>query len=177
MNRRLQILNLVGVTVLAVICGLQWKRDRALNLELNRNEKARLEQQSKLTEQEKSLRGLTDDLALFKEQLSRTQSEGVETGRKLRELERENLLLASARDQLQESVTNWASAVAARDKLIAEANENIRTLNNRASVLGEQLNASIKKFNELATNYNSVVIDLNDLRSAKAEGGSNTAAR
>ena len=177
MNRRLQILNLFGVAVLTVICGLQWKRDRALNLELNRSEKVRLEQIAKLSEQEKNLRGMTDDLALFKEQLSRTQSEGVETGRKLRELDRENLLLTSGRGKLQESVTNWASAVAARDKLIAGANENIRTLNNRASALTDQLNASIQKFNELATNYNTVVKDLNDLRTAKAEGASNTAAR
>ena len=177
MNRRLQILNLFGVAVLAVICVLQWKRDRALNQDLNRSERTRLEQQSKLAEQETNLRGLTDDLTLFKEQLSRTQSEGVEAGRKLRELERGNQLLTSARNQLQESVTNWASAVAARDKLIAEANENISTLNNRASALTDQLNASIQKFNELATNYNTVVKDLNDLRTAKAEGASNTAAR
>lgn len=176
MNRRLQILNLFGVVVLAVICVLQWKRDRALNLELNRNEKARLEQQAKLAEQEKSLRGLTDDLALFKEQLSRAQNEGGEAGRKLRELQRENQLLTSARNQLQESVTNWASAAAARDKLIAEANENIRTLNDRTRTLTEQLNASILKFNELATNYNAVVEELNAARRAQGEA-TNTAAR
>lgn len=177
MNRRLQILNLFGVAVLAVICVLQWKRDRALNLELNRNEKTRLEQQAKLAEQEKSLRGLTDDLALFKEQLARAQSEGGEAGRQLRELERENQLLTSVRNQLQESVTNWANAVSARDKLIAEANENVRTLNDRTRALTEQLNASIQKFNELATNYNAVVGELNTARRASAENRTNTAAR
>lgn len=176
MNRRLQILNLVGVVVLALVCGFQWQRDRALNLELNRNEKARLEQTTKLAEQEKNLRGLTDDLTLFKEQLARAQSESNATEKRLRELERENQLLTSARDQLQESVTNWVNAVAARDKLITEANENIRTLNERTSTLTDQLNASIKKFNELATNYNSVVGELNAARRAQSEA-TNTAAR
>jgi chromosome segregation ATPase len=177
MNRRLQILNLIGVAVLALVCVFQWKRDRALNLELNRNEKTRLEQQTKLAEQEKNLRGLTDDLALFKEQLGRAQTEGGEDRKQLTKLEREKQLLAAVRDQLQESVTNWSNAVSARDKLIAEANENIRTLNDRTRTLTEQLNASIKKFNELATNYNAVVGELNTARRPRADGGTNTAAR
>jgi chromosome segregation ATPase len=177
MNRRLQIFNLLGVAVLTVICLLQWKRDRALNLELNRSERTRLEQQSKLAEQEKNLRGLTDDLALFKEQLSRTQNDGRESAKRLKVIERENQLLTSARDQLQESVTNWANAVTARDKLIAEANDNIRALNERAGTLAGQLNASIQKFNELATNYNTVVEELNAARRAKSAGPTNTAAR
>jgi chromosome segregation ATPase len=177
MNRRLQILNLIGVLVLTVVCVLQWRRDRALNLELNQNEKIRLEQQATLAEQEKNLRGLTDDLALFKAQLGQAQTESAEDRKRIAKLERENQLLAAVRDQLQESVTNWSNAVSARDQLIAGANENIRTLNDRTRVLTEQLNASIQKFNELATNYNAVVGELNTARRARAESGTNTAAR
>lgn len=139
MNRRLQFLNLIGVVVLALVCVLQWRRDRALNLELNRIEKTRLEQQATLAEREKNPRGLTDDLALFKEQLARMQSEAGDARKKFRELEQENQLLASARDQLQASVTNWANAVAARDKLIAEANENIGTDTQREKLLERAL--------------------------------------
>lgn len=177
MNRRLQFVNLIGVLVLALVCVLQWRRDRALNLELNRNEKTRLEQQGKLAEQEKNLRGLTDDLALFKEQLGRAQAEGGEDRKQLAKLERENQLLAAVRDQLQENVTNWSNAVSTRDQLIAGANENIQTLNDRTRALTEQLNASIQKLNELATNYNAAVGELNAARRARAEGGTNTAAR
>jgi uncharacterized phage infection (PIP) family protein YhgE len=177
MNRRLQILNLLGVAVLAVVCVLQWKRDRALNLELNRNEKARLEQQTKLAEQEKHLRGVNDDLALFKEQLAHAQSEASESRKELRTLQHTNEFLTLAYEKSQESVTNWANAVTARDKLIAEANENIRTLNDRTRTLSGQLNASIQKFNELATNYNAVVEELNSARRSNAQNGTNTAAR
>jgi chromosome segregation ATPase len=146
-------------------------------LELNRNQKTRLEQQAKLAEQKKNLRGLTDDLALFKEQLGRARADSAADREKLASLQRENLLLAAVRDQLQESVTNWSNAVHTRDELIAEANANIRTLNDRTRVLTEQLNASIQKFNELATNYNAVVGELNTARRARAESGTNTAAR
>lgn len=177
MNRRLQVINLIGVAVLVLVCVLQWKRDRALNLELNRNEKTRLEQQAKLAEQEKNLRGVTDDLAIFKEQLARAQNEATETRQELRLLQQTNEFLITIREQLQESVTNWSAAVDARDKLIAEANENIRTLNERSSDLAEKLNASILKFNELATNYNTVVEELNAARRAKAGGTTNTASR
>lgn len=177
MNRRLQVFNLIGVIALALVCVLQWRRDRALNLELNHSEKTRLEQQGKLAEQEKNLRGLSDDLALFKEQLTRAQSEAGDARKQLREAENKNESLASARDQLQESVTNWANAVTARDRLIAEANENISQLNERTRALTEQLNASILKFNELGTNYNSVVKTLNELRGGKTNGENAGAAQ
>ncbi len=177
MNRRLQILNLIGVVVLTLVCVFQWRRDRALNLELNRNEKTRLEQQAKLAEQEKNLRGLTDDLALFKEQLARAQSESGDMRKELKALQHTNEFLALAYEKSQESITNWSNAVAARDQLIAEANASIRTLNSRASTLSEQLNASIQKFNELATSYNTVVAELNATRRGKAEDATNAAAR
>lgn len=177
MNRRLQLVNLIGVAVLALVCVLQWQRDRALNLELNRCEKARIELQSKLVEQEKNLRGATGDLAMFKEQHTRATRENSDVTRRLQELERENQLLTSARDQLQTSVTNWSAAVAARDKLIAQANDNIRTLNYRTRTLAEQLNASVQKFNELATNYAAVVKRMNSPGTVGATKSSDSAAR
>ncbi len=177
MNRRLQLVNLIGVTVLALICVLQWQRDRALNLELNRREKARIELQSKLTAQEKNLRSVTDDLAMFKEQHTRATRENSDVARRLQELERKNQRLTGVRDQLQASVTNWSTAVAARDKLIAEANDNIRTLNDRTRTLAEQLNASVQKFNELATNYEVVVKRMNSPGTVGATKSSDSAAR
>jgi chromosome segregation ATPase len=170
MNRRWQWLNLGGVLVLVALCVLQWQRDRALNLDLNQNETTRLTQQDKLAEQEKQLRGVTDDLALFKEQLGRTQSELGESRKKLQELERSHQQLSAERDQLKESVTNWANAVAVRDERLKSANDRIRELAN-------QLNASIQKFNELATNYNGVVQNLNELRSGTTNRVSAGAAR
>ena len=165
MNRRLQSLNLCGVLVLAIVCVLQWRRDRALNLEVNRIETTRLEQQGKLAEQEKNLRGLTDDLTLYQEQLGRARVELSESQKKLQETERENQRLSSAGEQLTQSVTNWANAVTERDKRLTEANGRIREL-------ADQLNASILKFNQLATNYEAVIKVLDQARAGK----SNTAS-
>jgi chromosome segregation ATPase len=164
MNRWLHILNLAGVVALTLICVFQWRRDRALNLELNRSEKLRLEQTEKLAEQEKTLRGATDDLGIFKEQFARAQVEAANTGKELRALQQTNSFLSAAYEYSQENLTVWSNAVATRDKLIADANENIKTMNERAQDLGTRLNESIRKFNELATNYNTVVETLNSLR-------------
>jgi chromosome segregation ATPase len=158
MNRWWQWANLSGVLALVLLCVLQWRRDRLLNLELNRSEKIRHGQEQKLGEHEKSLQGLTDDLALFKEQLGRAQSELSESRKRTAELERSSQQLSTERDQLKESVTNWANAVAVRD-------ERLTTANNRIRDLADQLNASVQKFNELATNYNAVVQSLNETRS------------
>lgn len=177
MNRRLQFLNLIGVAVLALVCVLQWKRDRVLNLELNRNEQARLEQQVELAEQEKNLRGVTDDLAVFKGQLASAQSAANDARKELRLLQQTNEFLSNIRAQLQESATNWTAAVAARDELIAEANENIRTLNERSSNLAARLNAAVLKFNDLTTNYNTVVEELNATRRIAADRTNTTVAR
>lgn len=160
MSRRLQFVNLVGVLVLVAICLLQWRRDRALNHEFNQNEKIRLEQQEKITGQEKQLRGLTDDLTGLKEHLRRTQDELVEQRKKSQTLERDQLQLTTEHAALQESLTNWMAAVMLRDERLSNANERIRDL-------AEQLEASVLKFNELATNYNSVVKDLNEARARR----------
>lgn len=161
MNRRLQWLNLAGVLVLAAVCALQWQRDRAVNLELNGVEKVRLEQQTRLAEQERQIAGLSDDLATFKSQLTRTQQEAAELHNRLTKGERENLQLSNDREQLRQSVTNWVAAVALRDERLATANDRIREL-------AAELNASVQKFNALATNYNAVVDDLNALRTSGA---------
>lgn len=161
MTRALQYANLAGVLVLGALCAFQWQRDRTLNLEVNRLEKTRIADEAKIQEQEKSLEGLTRDLALFKDQLITARAELGESREKLRKAESENLQLIAHRDQLRESITNWMTAVSIRDERIREASDRIRSL-------ADELNASIRKFNELATNYNSVVADLNKLNEERA---------
>ena len=131
MKNRLHLINLLGVLVLAALCAAQWQRDRQLNLELNRAEKARLEQQRDLGEKEKAIRALGEDLAHFKEQFrdAHTNSAGLEIA--LRKSERENLQLQSERDQLKSSVTNWVAAMAARDERLKEAQHQARELADR----------------------------------------------
>jgi chromosome segregation ATPase len=159
MNRRLQLLNLIGVLVLAVLCAAQWRRDRQLNLDVSRLEKTRLAQEEQIAAQEKAHAALNADLALFKEQLTLAKAEGEESRRQLRQSEAANRRLTAERDQIRENLTVWTNAVAQRDARIAEANDRIRDL-------GGRLNTSIEKFNELATNYAAVVKALKATRGA-----------
>ena len=79
----------------------------------------------------------------------------------LQAAEREARQLSVQRDELKSSAANWASAVAGREERLKEANARIRQL-------AEELNASIHKFNDLATNHNAIVKQLNELRAKLA---------
>lgn len=160
MNRRIQYANFLGIVALAALCVFQWQRDRKLNLEVNSLEKTRQEQQQKLSEQDITIGGLTEDLTHFKEQFSLTHSNLTEAREKLRKTESENDSLQREREQLHASITNWTQAVSARDARLTEANERIRSM-------AAQLNESIGKYNELATNYNAVVKQLEEARAKK----------
>jgi len=155
-------LNLFGVAALVILCIAQWQRDRQLNLEVNRLEKLHHETQTKLSEQEQLIHGLNQDLAQFKEQLTKAQTESNETRQKLRAAEGEVRQLTAGKNQLKTSITNWVAAAAARDDRLKEANSEIRRL-------ADELNASITRFNNLATNYNAVVKDLNEIRAKLAQ--------
>lgn len=156
MNRKLQFVNLFGVLALAALCVVQWRQNRQLNLGWNDLEKNRQAQEQKLAEQDKAMRGLTDDLARFKEQFTSAKGELTETKEKLNGAERTLLQVSTEREQLQINLTNWMNAVTERDAKLKEANERI------TEVVG-RLNESVAKFNELVTNHNDVVARYNEL--------------
>lgn len=169
--KRLTWINLFGVLALAVLCVVQWQRNRQLNLEFNQLEKARLAQEEELSEQQTTAKGLATDLAGIKEQFQRAHADATETRATLRKTEQESTQLARERDQLKASVTNWAAAVTARDESLRDLNERLRDIAARLNDsvqkfndLATNYNASVKRFNDLATNYNSVVTQLNELR-------------
>ena len=70
--------------------------------------------------------------------------------------------LTLERDAMKEALAKWTNAVAERDKQLKEGNAQIQKL-------ADDLNAAVKKYNQLATNYNAVVEELNKLRSAAAK--------
>jgi chromosome segregation ATPase len=151
--KRLHHVNLLGVIAVAVLCVVQWQRNRHLSLEVNRAEKIQLEQVERIGEREQMLLGLKADLAQFKEQVTKSRNELSDGRQKLQ---------AAEREQLKSSITNWASAVGERDERLKEADVQIRRL-------AEELNSSVLKFNELATNHNAVVKELNELRARSAQ--------
>lgn len=157
MNRFIPYLNFIGVLVLAGICVTQWRQNRTLNLEVNQMQRTHQQETQKIAEQEKSIRGLTTDLTVLKEQFGQSHSNLTATRASLHKLEGASRQSALERDQLKESVTNWAAAVTARDERIQTANQEILSLSG-------QLNASIRKYNTLASNYNSTVKQLDEVR-------------
>jgi len=165
MNRALQYFNLFGMLALAALCVVQWQHDRRLNLQTIQLEKTRQAQQQKISEQEETVRGVSADLADFKQRFKAEHQDLEDTKRKLREGENTVASLTAERNQLNESITNWTAAVAQRDALMKEANRRIEGLST-------QLNASIEKYNELATNYDNVVKDLNQARSKSTAANS-----
>jgi len=154
---KLHCINLAGVLLLLGISIAGWRQNRALNLDINRLEEQTMTQNNKIADQEKSLREAASDLNEFKQQLGRAEIELQGDRAKLLESDRKAVQLTSERDQLKSNVTNWANAVAARDARIGELGEQSRALT-------EKLNESTGKFNALATNYNLVVKELNELR-------------
>ena len=174
MKRALIWINLMGAAALAVLCVVQWQRDRRLNLEINRLEKEHYAQRQKIAEQEKVASGLNTDLARFKEQFKETHAEATDARAALRKLEQESTQLTVERDQLKVSVTNWARAVAERDESLRDLNGRLGEMATRLNEsvlkyneLTTNYNASIRRFNDLATNYNAVVTQLNESRSQK----------
>ena len=160
--KSLHYFNLFGVLVLALLCLVQWNTNRQLNLEVNSLSKAQFDLAAKLAEEEQTARGLTADLAQFKEQFTRAEKDLGDTQRKLSLADHETHQLIVEREHLKTSITNWAAAVTTRDERLSEANTQLRRLS-------DDLNFSVRKFNDLATNHNALVKDVNELRARLAQ--------
>ncbi len=150
MNGQLKYLNLIGVVALASLCVAQWLHDRRLNLEIKHLDQVCSEQSVKIDDQANQLKGLNEDLDQLKTSLATERTLRSQVEQKLRPAEAANQQLTLERDQLKGAISNWANAVALRDERMKEANARIEEL-------AVDLNTSIRKYNELVTNYNAVV--------------------
>jgi chromosome segregation ATPase len=145
MNSTLKYLNLFGVLALAVLCIAQWQRDRRLNLEIGHLDQMRLQQAAKIDEQTNLMKGLNEDLGQLKSSLANEQTLRSQVEQKVVSTESANQQLLIERDQLNTAITNWSNAITLRDERMKEANARIEQL-------ATDLNASIRKYNELITN-------------------------
>ncbi len=157
MNRFLNLFNLVGVLALAGLCVLQWKTNRRLQLEANHLETLRIEQTAEMEEQVKTASAQESDLGTLRTTLERATEELRENSNRLAKIERELKQSTAECDQLKSSITNWVSAVAARDERLAQANEQIKAL-------AKDRNETVTKFNELAKRHNDLVKNWNELQ-------------
>ncbi|HVM60925.1 MAG TPA: hypothetical protein VMV72_08665 [Verrucomicrobiae bacterium] len=157
MNDRLKYVNLVGVLALAALCVCQWLHDRRLNLEIKRLNQVRQAQSAKIDDQANQLTRLNEDLIQLKASLATERDWRSQADKKLISAETTEEQLTRERDQLKGAISNWSNAVALRDERMKEANARIEQL-------AADLNASIRKYNELVTNYNATVKSLNAMR-------------
>ncbi|MGA2443708.1 MAG: hypothetical protein ABSH08_22365 [Tepidisphaeraceae bacterium] len=136
MNRLLSIFNCLGVGVLAVLCAIQWQANSRLENNLEQLDKTRIEQSTKIAQQESTLKDDAADLEDLRQRLSMSESE----------LEK----AVADGTQLKATLAKWMAAVKERDAAIKQAGERIQKL------AGER-NRAIQKFNDLADKYNSLV--------------------
>lgn len=157
MNRLLSRFNALGVLALTALCVLQWRTNRNLNLEINRREQTHLDQTTLLLQQTRTVQGQAGDLANLRAHLDRLTRETDQTAANLAAAQRQLQQARAAGDQLRSSVSNWAAAVAARDRQIEEHAARIRALAN-------ERNDTVNQFNELAVRHNQLVKDFDSLR-------------
>lgn len=157
MNRVLTWFNLVGVLALALLCVLQWRANRHLNLEWIQGERHRQEQAAALEQQATTAADQASDLAGLRDHLARATKERQDAHTQLALVERQFGQALAKTDQLQAALTNWTAAVAARDARLKEATEQWR------AALQER-NDTVTRFNELAVRYNRLVQDFDALQ-------------
>ena len=157
MNRSLQYVNLLGVMLLTGLCVFQWKTDQSLHFELRRLDRTRVEQSEKIVEQQQEMEGLSRDIGIIKDQFTTIHSNFLNARKELAATELENARLKGEGEQLRSNNVAWKNAVALRDERLAETARQLLSVTEKA-------NDSIRKFNDLATNYNAVVDQLNAFR-------------
>jgi len=161
MSRSLTLFNLLGVLALTVLCVLQWRTNRDLNLDVEALQLTRQTQAAKIDEQARSLRDLNADLDRFREQLGAASLSVKDTTERLQGGQRVITQLTRERDQLKDSVAQWTAAVTTRDDRLREANDRIRDLSTR-------LNDTVVKYNALVAARNDLIKQVNDSRAAAA---------
>ena len=155
MNRALHYFNLFGVAVLAVVCVMQWRINRELNLRTVQLEKEGLADRARIEDQDRQLKGHAADLDSFREHVQRARTE-LQTAESNLVMSRRELERASSeREGLKQSIASWSKAVAERDEQIKHASDLLQKL-------GTERNEVVGKFNDLAKKHNRVVEVLNE---------------
>lgn len=143
MNRFFLIFNFLGVVVLCVLCAVQWQINSRLEHNAEQLTNTRIEQTAKITEQEISLKNDAADLEDVRQRLSMSESE-------LKTAVADRDRFADEDKQLKAALDQWIAAVAARDKALRQAGDQIQKLSN-------ERNDAVRKFNDLVGKYNALV--------------------
>jgi chromosome segregation ATPase len=154
MNLFLRIFNLLGVFILSVLLVIQWQVNSRVNQRANSLETIRQQQQAKLEENDRTIKGYIADLDEFRQRLTLAESQLKDLESKLNQMTTERNQLAAERDQLKSAMSKWMAAVTERDAAIKQAGTEIQKL-------AAERNDVVKKLNDLAGKYNKLVEDWN----------------
>lgn len=146
MNRFFSIFNFLGVAALCVLCAAQWQTNSRLEDNVMRLDQTRIEQSTKIADQERTLKDDAADLDDLRLRLSMSESELKTT------LAEHDHFAAEAR-QLKASLDQWIAAVKERDAALKKAGDLIQKL-------AVERNDAIARFNDLADKYNALVKQL-----------------
>jgi chromosome segregation ATPase len=171
MSRFVSFVNFLGVALLVVLCGIQWKANRQLHLQATELEQTRLEQKAQLAERDKMIKGYLADLDDFRERVRLSESQLKELDDKLGAMTRERNRLVGERDQLlaqrdqmKATLDKWVAAVKERDAAIKDRDAALKDAAVKAQKLMVDRNDAVSRFNELVGKYDTVVKDLNAAR-------------
>jgi chromosome segregation ATPase len=155
MNRFLSVFNFAGVLLLAVLCVLQWEKNRSVELKLIGVEEVRDAQLSEIDAQGKAIKETMADLEEFRGRLmaagisiqdaaAKAQADGAQ----IKVLQRQN-------ETLKASLHEWTNAVESRDEAIKKAAGQLEKVS-------ADRNGAILKFNGLAEKYNVAEAELKE---------------
>jgi chromosome segregation ATPase len=155
MNRTLQVLNLIGIVLLIGLCAAQWDVNRRMHLRLLDAERIHTEEQGRIAEQEKSLKGYATDLDDFRDRVMAADAASKADAEKLKKVTAERAAAAAERNQWKAAYENadaaikkWTAAVSDRDRALAAAGE-------LAKKLAGDRNEAVTKYNDLVVKFNA----------------------
>lgn len=161
MNLFLQIVNFVGVLLVAGLCVFQWNDNGQLHRNLDELDRTRQEQVAKIADQEKTINANNADLDDLRAKLAKAEAATKDIQGKLDTETARNKQLAAEHDRLvaeqgefKTAIERWQAAIAQRDETIKQADQTIQKLS-------AERNDDINKYNDLMNKYNGVVKDLN----------------
>jgi chromosome segregation ATPase len=165
MIRLLQWLNLLGILALASLCAEQWQVNRTLNLQNIALESRRIQQEATIADQIARIKADAADLDEMRSRLLIDETAIQAAMEKIAVLQQSLLVSDAARKQLQaerdalkSALGTWQAAVAQRDAVLKDADQQLQKL------IADR-NAAVLKFNDLAGKYNDLVKQLNAARS------------
>lgn len=163
MNTILNILNFVGVLLLAALCSAQWHTNNQLLARANDLEQVRQQQADKLDQEDKTIKTNAADLESTRDQLKDAQT-------KVASLTAERNQLSSERDQYKANLEKWMASVTQFNNALKERNAQYQTAMTNYQKAMVDRNDAVTRLNDLTNKYNTVVKELNTRNAAAAHG-------